>query len=68
MFHPGTFQSFQNCRGSVTAGSRQWPRLKDPRISCIENTKLKRRRREREGKGIKEGKYKLKPLKRWLAR
>jgi hypothetical protein len=32
----------------VTAGSRQWPRLKDPRISCIENTKLKRRRRERE--------------------
>ena len=32
----------------VTAGSRQWPGLKDPRISCIENTKLKRRRRERE--------------------
>jgi hypothetical protein len=41
----------------VTAGSKQWPGLKDPRISFIENTKLKRRRREREGKGIKEGKY-----------
>jgi hypothetical protein len=36
--------------GGVTAGSRQWPGLKDPRISCIENTKLKRRRREREGR------------------
>jgi hypothetical protein len=34
---------------SITAESRQWPGLKDPRISCIENTKLKRRRREREG-------------------
>jgi hypothetical protein len=42
----------------VTAGSRQWPGLKDPRISCIENTKLKRRRRERGKKeGIKGGKY-----------
>jgi hypothetical protein len=30
---------------AVTAGSRQWPGLKDPRISYIENTKLKRRRR-----------------------
>jgi hypothetical protein len=27
------------------------------KIPCIENTKLKRRRREREGEGIKEGKY-----------
>jgi hypothetical protein len=27
------------------------------KIPCVENTKLKRRRREREGKGIKEGKY-----------
>jgi hypothetical protein len=42
----------------VTAGSRQWPGLKDPRISYIENTKLKRRRREREKKeGIRGGKY-----------
>jgi hypothetical protein len=32
----------------VTAGSRQWPGLKDSRISYIENTKLKRRKRERE--------------------
>jgi hypothetical protein len=32
----------------VTAGSKQWPGLKDPRISYIENTKLKRRRRKRE--------------------
>jgi len=38
----------------VTAGSRQWSRLKDPRIPCIENTKLQRRRRERgEGGGDK---------------
>jgi hypothetical protein len=35
----------------VTAGSRQWPGLKDLGISCIENTKLKRRRREREERG-----------------
>jgi hypothetical protein len=27
------------------------------KIPYIENTKLKRRRRDREGKGIKEGKY-----------
>jgi hypothetical protein len=42
----------------VTAGSRQWPRLKDPRIPGIENTKLKRRRRERgKEEGIKGAKY-----------
>jgi hypothetical protein len=46
-------QAGMDTTGNVTAGSRQWPRLKDPRISCIENTKLKRRKREREGGGNK---------------
>jgi hypothetical protein len=53
----GSISSFIRPLVLVTAGSRQWPRLKDPRISCIGNTKIKRRRREREGKEIKEGKY-----------
>jgi hypothetical protein len=47
---PGRGKSYMLLRRLIvmTAGSRQWPGLKDSRISCIENTKLKRRRRERE--------------------
>ena len=42
------------CDGGIEAMARA---QRSRKIPCIENTKLKRRRREREGEGIKEGKY-----------